>query len=131
MTPDDSKFLAELKALVSQAKSTIQPESLWNDFDRLLTMVESREREIERLAEHKRLLFEENGRLLAEKESGQWDANCAEIVRLRKMVDVAREAIEHYQSAHYDHKGEACCNDTVADEALAELDRLEKGGEVV
>lgn len=35
--------------------------------------------QLEIALEHKRLLFAENGRLLEEKESGQWDLNCQEI----------------------------------------------------
>lgn len=37
----------------------------------------------------------------------------AEIARLRA-------ALEHYESAHYDRQGNACCHDKTASEALAE-----------
>jgi hypothetical protein len=39
--------------------------------------------EVETLTEHKRLLFEENGRLLAERESGQWDKNWTDLNALK------------------------------------------------
>ena len=46
------------------------------------------------LKEHKRLLFEAEGRLLAEKESGQWDANCDEITKLTAKLQAAETRVE-------------------------------------
>ena len=72
--------------------------------------------EIERLKEHKRLLFEENSRLLTEKESGQWDKNealleenaklRAENAKMRAVVTAARNEAHWHQASGV--RGDRC-----------------------
>lgn len=50
------------------------------------------------LAEHKRILFEENGKLLTEKEAGLWDANHP----VRTQLAICKDALEKIEN-YYPH----------------------------
>lgn len=64
------------------------------DSKTILNLIEELERSAERvslLEEQKALLFGENGRLLAEKESGQWDRNQKLEARVKSLGDDIQE----------------------------------------
>lgn len=81
MTPEEQSWLAEVEERVNRALSTIQPEPFWNDFTRLLALAK-------RLVEHKRLLFDQNTRLLTDLEDGFMQGTYA---RLKNLQDAERE----------------------------------------
>jgi hypothetical protein len=126
-------------------------QDLWNEYDeKRLSLIKERDNlaerngehvvelarlrtENEKLTEHKRLLFEENGNLLSEKERGLWDANHPirlENRRLRERIATLRASLMYIQ-LHCDHNNseESCvCKvdlERAAYEALAQDDEEE------
>lgn len=88
VTDEEIKELRERACCLVPKPGVMLPSSHERDFcgcevNRLLDSLEEARRERDKLKEHKQLLFEENGRLLSEKESGQWDKNMREIDALR------------------------------------------------
>lgn len=75
----------------------------------LLSEIERVQAERDELAEHKRLLFDETGRLLAEKEAGMWDKNhpvWKERDRLRQALDHAKKVIREHSACGQKHLAE-------------------------
>lgn len=77
--------VAELEKEIDSIKAEAA-ENYWTA-QQIATERDSLKAEVEALKEHKRILFEENGRLLAEKESGVWD--------LEHPVRIQKKKLEH------------------------------------
>lgn len=122
MTDDDSKFLAAVQERID--RDFIDSHG---DRERLLTMLKERDAEIRSLEKDKDV------KRAADAETENKSLN-DENDRPREMVDVARKALTYYASPsandnQLNRSGHVIWeNGRSAKDALAELDRLERGG---